>query len=159
MGDGDVLEVERHHAEHAAEDGQRTHHTHQRDAGGLHGCQFHALAEVTEGDERCQQHRQRQCLGHQRQGGVIEELGQHGKAQSLGHDVVDIQPQELHDKDEKADEESTDKEDAERLQDEYVKPFQVHVVQISLQSCSTEAFQNCFRSSGPSLVSSRMTSE
>ena len=87
----------------------------------LHRRQLHTLAKVTKGDERSQQYSQRQRLGHQGEGSEIEELHQHIHRDTLAHQLIHIQPKELHNEDKQADKEGSDKQDGETSQYEYVE--------------------------------------
>ena len=121
IGAHHVLEVEAHHAYEAYEHHQRTEYLQQRHARRLHGHQLEALSEVSEGDQCCQQHGQRQRGRHQRQSGIDEELCQHRHIEALAHHLIYILPQELHHEDEEADEEGASKQQAETLQYKYVQ--------------------------------------
>ena len=110
VGGNIILEIIDHkgEGEHQKEDG--AHDAHQGYAGGLHGKELKVLAHVAESDERSQQHREGQGRGHQTDANIPEEFAQDRRGEALAHQVVDIAPHELHDKDEQTNEESPHKE-------------------------------------------------
>ena len=111
----DVLEVKRTERDEHHDDYQRPERLHQRYAGGLDCGKLAALAKVAERYERRQQYGQRQCLRHEHEAHVPEELRQYVHRQALTYQLVDVLPEELHHQYELADEERADEEQPELL--------------------------------------------
>ncbi len=102
---------DRRHDDEGGEDANK------RNAGGLHAEQFEALAQVAEGNKACKQDCQRNGHRYERQATVPEELSKEVDSKALADEVAHPFPQELHDEDEEADEESARKELQESLDD------------------------------------------
>ena len=102
------IEDERRERDNEQEDG--AHHSHQGHTSCLHREELEVLSHVTKGDEGSQQYGKWQRGGNKIHRNVPEELPEHVHSQALAHKVIDVAPQELHDKHEEADEECAYKE-------------------------------------------------
>ena len=112
-----VLEVEAAAADDGRHQDEGCEDAYEGDAGCLHAEQLEALAQVAERDKAGQQDCQGHRHGDERQTAVPEELAEQVDGESLADEVVHPLPQELHDEDEKADEEGACKELQESLDD------------------------------------------
>lgn len=73
------------------------------------------LTEVAEAHQRGQQQSQRQSHRDKGDGSVEKQLRQDTPFQAFAHQIIDIQPQKLHDEDENHDEERENERADERL--------------------------------------------
>ena len=120
LGHHHVLEEERDAGYQTGDDDERAHRLHQRDACRLDGSQLRALAQVAVCDQGRKKDGQRECLWHQSQAHIPEELCQYLQRQTLANQFVDISPQELHHQDEEADEKRSHEKQPELLSDKDV---------------------------------------
>jgi hypothetical protein len=90
-------------------------------AGGFHAEQFKTFAQIAERDKACQQDGQWHGFGDKRQAAVPKEFPQEVDGQTFADEIVHPHPQELHDKDEEANEERACKKKQELLDDVYVE--------------------------------------
>ena len=119
----DILEVERQAGNQHDDDDEPAEGLHQRDAGGLDGCQLRRFAKITKCDEARQEDGQREGLRHQHQAHIPEELRHDFQRQTLAYQFVDVSPQELHHQHELADEKGSGKQLQELLGYKYIKFF------------------------------------
>ena len=123
IGTHSVLEDEAGSGDDCRHEDERRENADERDAGRLHAEQLEMLAQVAERDEACQKDCQRHRPGDKRQAAVPEELGKQVDCKSLSDEVVHPHPQELHDKNEQANEERSCEKHHELLYYIYMELF------------------------------------